>query len=106
MQPQKPVEELYDLKKDPHEINNLAGDPAYRTTLETLRAVHLQWVQDTKDLGLIPESEIMQREIKYGNRYAILRQPNGDDLNRRLGHTAAAASNPRAASVVPIWTSR
>ena len=35
----------------------------------------------------------MQRELKYGNRYAILRQPNGDDLNRRLGHTAAAASS-------------
>ncbi len=92
MQAQKPVEELYDLRTDPHEINNLAGDAKYKNTLETLRAVHLQWVQDTKDLGLIPESEIMQREIKYGNRYAILRQPNGDDLNRRLGRIAAAAS--------------
>ena len=90
---QKTVEELYDLQNDPHEINNLAGDPKYQTRLATMRGVHLQWVQDTKDLGLIPESEIMQRELKYGNRYAILRQPNGDDLNRRLGQTAAAASS-------------
>lgn len=93
MQGRKPVEELYDLKTDPHEINNLAGDPQYRDRLETMRRVHLQWVQDTKDLGLIPEPEIMQREAKYGNRYAILRQPGGDDLNERLGRTAAAASD-------------
>lgn len=92
MAPQKPVEELYDLKTDPHEINNLAADPKYKNILEKMRNVHLQWVQDTKDVGLIPEPEIMQREKKLGNRYAILRQENGDDLNKRLGQTAAIAS--------------
>ena len=35
---QKPVyEELYDLKSDPLEIHNLAGDPKYRNVLERLR---------------------------------------------------------------------
>jgi uncharacterized sulfatase len=28
----RPAEELYDLKKDPHQINNLASDPAYSET--------------------------------------------------------------------------
>ena len=32
-----PHEQLFDLKADPHEINNLAGEPAHAETLEVLR---------------------------------------------------------------------
>jgi len=92
MADRKPVEELYDLRSDPHEINNLAGDPNYSSILERMRRAHRQWVQETKDLGLIPEPEIMEREKKFGNRYAILRQPDGDALNARLGEIASLAS--------------
>jgi uncharacterized sulfatase len=97
MAERKSVEELYDLKKDPHEINNLAGKARYRPILERMRKVHLKWIQDTKDLGLIPEPEMMRREAKYGNRYSILRQPGGDELNKRLGATAALASEGKSA---------
>jgi len=34
----------------------------------------------------------MEREKKFGNRYAILRQPDGDALNARLGEIASLAS--------------
>ncbi|HET7179537.1 MAG TPA: sulfatase [Chryseosolibacter sp.] len=34
----KPVEELYDLEKDPEEIHNLADDPKYSAVLAKLRA--------------------------------------------------------------------
>ena len=97
MADQKPVEELYDLQNDPHEIDNLAGDPKYSSILGRMRKVHRQWVQQTKDLGLIPEPEIMEREQKVGNRYAILRQLGGDALNARLGEIAALASEGRKA---------
>jgi uncharacterized sulfatase len=93
----KPVEELYDLKNDPHEINNLAAEAKYKKLLEKMRKVHMQWVQDTKDVGLIPEPEIMLREEKLGDRYSILRQSDGDELNKRLGETAALASEGKAA---------
>ncbi|MEI6176776.1 MAG: sulfatase [Verrucomicrobiota bacterium] len=33
----RPGEELYDLGKDPHQITNIANDPAYSGKLETLR---------------------------------------------------------------------
>jgi len=92
MAERKPVEELYDLKNDPHEINNLAGDPRYAERLSQMREVHLQWVRETRDLGLIPEPELVEREKKYGSRYAILRQAGGDALNERLGRIAALAS--------------
>jgi len=97
MADRKSVEELYDLVSDPHEINNLAAKSEYKPLLERMRKVHLQWVQDTKDLGLIPEPEIVEREARYGNRYAILRQPEGDELNKRLGAIAARASEGKSA---------
>lgn len=90
--PTKPVEELYDCQKDPHNIKNLASDPAYADVLDRMRKVHLQWVQDTKDVGLIPEPIITDRESKLGSPYAILRQADGDAYNAKLGAIAAAAS--------------
>lgn len=89
---QKPLEELYDLESDPHEVKNLAADPAHAGRLAKMRAAHLRWVQDTKDLGLIPEAEIAIREKGAGSRYAILRQKGGDEMNARLGRIAALAS--------------
>jgi uncharacterized sulfatase len=53
----KPIEELYDTAVDPHEVNNLAGDPKYKDVLQRMRNVHAQWVRETGDVGLIPEPE-------------------------------------------------
>ncbi len=55
----KPVEELYDLENDPHELNNLAGDPAYREKMEELRTALEQWQSDVGDMGFIPEREMI-----------------------------------------------
>jgi len=54
-EPAKPVEELYDTAADPHEVNNLVGDPKFRDVLERMRAVHVEWCRDTGDMGLVPE---------------------------------------------------
>ena len=88
----KPVEELYDLHNDPHEVNNLADDSKYHSVLKRMQKVHRQWIRETKDLGLIPEPELIEREKRYGDRYAILRQGGGDELSNRLGEIAALAS--------------
>ncbi|QDV25538.1 sulfatase family protein [Aureliella helgolandensis] len=55
----RPSEELYDLKQDPHEIRNLAGDPAYAAPLAELRRKLNDWMDDTGDLGQEPESQEM-----------------------------------------------
>lgn len=69
-EPTKPVEELYDCRNDPHEVNNLAGKKKYRKILERMRKAHLQWVKNTGDIGLIPESEFDQ-----------IKRPNGQYEN-------------------------
>ena len=70
----KPVEELYDLENDPHEVNNLASKPEHANRLKTMREAHYRWVRETRDIGLLPEPEIIAREKMHGARYDILRQ--------------------------------
>lgn len=53
----RPAEELYDLARDPHEINNLAHDPAYREQLAALRTRLDNWIRETDDKGRYPEDE-------------------------------------------------
>ena len=45
----RPAEELYDLGKDPHQLNNVAGQSDYSTAQAQLRAQLDQWMKDTAD---------------------------------------------------------
>lgn len=59
----KPSEELYDLERDPHEINNLAGSSKHRDKLNELRAALDRWIAETGDMGAIAESELIARGL-------------------------------------------
>ncbi|MCP5115356.1 MAG: sulfatase, partial [bacterium] len=87
----KPPEELYDSANDPHEVRNLVSDPAQRAVLDRMRAAHGNWMDETRDVGLIPEPELIEREKKLGNRYAILRQDGMDEMLPRLRKVADLA---------------
>ncbi len=63
----KPLEELYDLEKDPYEQNNLAADPAHAKTLADLRQKVTEWqIDQGEDLRkpLMPEDG-RTGDIKY-----------------------------------------
>lgn len=93
----KPPEELYDLETDPHEINNLAEDPAFADVLHRLREAHLAWVKDTRDTGLLPEPVLVTEEARLGNRYEILRKHPDPTFPDELANIANLASvGPRA----------
>jgi N-sulfoglucosamine sulfohydrolase len=50
----RPAEELYDVRKDPYQINNLAGDPQYTavsTRLAALLANELKRTADPRSSG-------------------------------------------------------
>jgi N-sulfoglucosamine sulfohydrolase len=51
----RPKEELYDLKADPHELKNLAGDPKYADTLNDLRKRCKAWQVKTSDPWLVKD---------------------------------------------------
>ncbi|MFI3326121.1 MAG: sulfatase-like hydrolase/transferase [Clostridia bacterium] len=62
----KPVEELYDLKNDPNQMNNLANDPAYKNVIDDMRVKLKDFMISVNDLGFIPEEEAMLRSKATG----------------------------------------
>ncbi len=94
----KPVEELYDLENDPHEIHNLADVPAMNGVLRRMRAAHENWTADIRDLGLIPEAELSRLQDVYGTRYRIYdgMEQNHPGFWKALRETADAAGWLRA----------
>jgi N-sulfoglucosamine sulfohydrolase len=61
MRTSRPAEELYDVRKDPHQIENIAGNTAHAATLLRMRAAVDEWMTRVGDQGLINEPELVQR---------------------------------------------
>jgi 5'(3')-deoxyribonucleotidase len=45
----RPAEELYDLNKDPHQLRNVTGQPAYSAVRKELRAQLDRWMRESAD---------------------------------------------------------
>lgn len=58
---EKAPEELYDLTTDPDAVRNLAGDPARASDLARCRAALRDHLLRTRDLGLLPETDMHRR---------------------------------------------
>lgn len=71
---EKPPEELYDTKQDPHEIRNLAGSAEHAPVLEGLRKVMDDWMQATGDLAMVPEEELKERN-RPGGKWSVTSAP-------------------------------
>jgi arylsulfatase A-like enzyme len=56
----KAVECLYDLDRDPHEVHNLAHDPAHADVLAGLRRELQQQVKSLPDLSFFPEPYFLE----------------------------------------------
>lgn len=68
--PKRVPEELYDLENDPHEINNLANDPAFAKQLKEHRQILQEWIFKTDDKGRYPETITSLRGVlkQWGDR--------------------------------------
>lgn len=51
-------EQLFDIEKDPHEVNNLAEDPAYEAILVEMRNAMKTWVRELPDVSFLPETAL------------------------------------------------
>lgn len=62
----RPAEELYDLKKDPHQVANVAGDPNYAAAKTSLRTLLDGWMQRTKDPRATSDDDPWDRYPYFG----------------------------------------
>ena len=94
-QDRKPHEELYDIRRDPEAIHNLAGDPAYSDIREELRDKLFGWMIETADMGLIEETEIV---VRWGCTATTLRgswkPPIRPGLERRAERGSTLIGRP------------
>jgi hypothetical protein len=56
----RPAEELYHVKSDPFQINNLAREPKYKSVLEKMRIAQDNWATQTNDMGRMNEPEMIE----------------------------------------------
>jgi len=70
-----PEEELYDLDRDPHELKNLAADPAFAQLKHELRRRLENWIDESGDLGFEP---LDRAHVEFFDRYR-------DNNRQRLG---------------------
>ncbi len=93
---QKPLEELYDMDADPDNVVNLADQPDYRPTLQTMRAKLREWQLSIHDSALLPEAERERRATENKTTiYEMVRNPKLYDLPAYLDAAdMALAANP------------
>lgn len=56
----KTAEELYDVQKDPYELNNLAADPTYAKVASRMRDALNDWIRLMRDKGFMQERDLIQ----------------------------------------------
>jgi arylsulfatase A-like enzyme len=64
----RPAEELYDLRRDPDQVENVAGRPPHRDAQRRLRAELEAWLRDTGDPRMAGDDDRWDKFPYYGER--------------------------------------
>lgn len=58
----RPAEELYDVKKDPYQLENLAGRPALNGVVKELKLELAAFMEQQGDEGVVTEMRVFERQ--------------------------------------------
>ncbi len=90
--PTRPLEELYDCQADPMNLENLVDSTAHQEILAQMRAQLHQRLQDSRDLGFIPEA--LAWVLSDGSTpYELARSDSRDYRQSRLIEAASQVGN-------------
>jgi arylsulfatase A-like enzyme len=104
----RPAESLYDIESDPHEVNDLAGDPQYASVLKNLRQRLTEKVKGLPDLSFLPEPvmlrDAMDNPVAYGqeNKKRIAKLIDTADLSLQSFKKAKKGIGKALASDDPV----
>jgi arylsulfatase A-like enzyme len=98
----KPPEELYDISKDPWEVNNLAQNPDYQPVLVRMRQATMNWIREIKDPGFLPEGQLIEQSADK-TIFESVRAPNFP-INRIIetAEMASTAGNDQIPELVSL----
>jgi len=65
----RPAEELYDVQKDPFQLQNLADDEKYAAVLKTLQKELRDWMVSTNDLRVTEPQTVYWDTVHYTPKY-------------------------------------
>ncbi|MEO8270778.1 MAG: hypothetical protein ABI557_13730 [Aureliella sp.] len=72
----RPREELFDLRKDPHQIHNVANDPSYEEVLTDLRNRLMDELINSSDPRVVNNGEFFETPPLAGPLPADVLHPN------------------------------
>ncbi len=78
----RPAEELYDLRKDPHELNNLADNSAQQKILASLRQKLDAWMKQQGDLAMEAEMAVPLHKSRATAQRKNLKKENKKNKSR------------------------
>lgn len=102
----KPAEELFDLKNDPWEQNNLIEKEEYSERIETLRQKVTDWILDHHDTGMFNEGIMMERAAESNTSvYEMARNYSRGDFSEivKAAQMSGKVINPE--DLVPFFES-
>ena len=73
----RPAEELYDMRNDPWELNNLADDPKYAALKKELRKALDEWMAQQGDEGIETELQANSRQGRGDKKKPAARTKKG-----------------------------
>lgn len=100
----KASEELFDLEADPYQIRNLADSPDHADVLERMRGAVRDWMLEIKDVGFLPEGEMLAR-AGDGTPYDLGHDPDRYPISK-IYEVADLATRPHAGDVDQLLTHR
>jgi len=81
----RPPEELYDLKADPYQINNLINDSGLSVVRDDLQRRHKEWTIATSDMGHLNEPEMIE-QMWPGGKQPVTDRPYFIITRRKTVH--------------------
>lgn len=97
----RPEEELYDVRNDPYQLNNLADDPGYQDEKTELRRRLEEWMKDTGDRRAENPRSAYWDELRYTPDY----QMNDVDFRTRISeYRILPPTGPGSRDGIPCLT--
>ncbi|HAV64004.1 MAG TPA: sulfatase, partial [Verrucomicrobiales bacterium] len=96
----RPAIEFYDTQNDPHQVHNLADDPAHAQRIRRMSNALARWQRESIDLGFFTEPDLLAR---LGSRTPWeFGEQDVEQLSDRVQRAGATAAGGNAAAVMRL----